>query len=474
MEKLYQSQMATDEDLAKWFKVYEYGIGIVCGAISGNLEVLDFERRFMSRFKEFQELVREADPNLFKKLLIVRTASKGIHIYYRCESIEHNQDLALKSKGEKYIETRGEGGYVIAVGSPVEVHPANALYELLRGSFDNIPVITSHERDILLDCARSFNEDITKEQVINPNSQLNGSRPGDAFNSHPNIRMYMEEILREIGCEIVGNRVIRPGGNRPSASLYSSGVLHNFSTNWNGLEAGKSYNAFGVLGKVVFNGDYSEATKFLYKKGFGKKEAYVVGDNLTKATLVEKRIETIDDVFDTIVEHLPKRIDYKAEANLRNDEKLQMKEIVVITAKKIVETAKRLGLDFRFKGNLYVFNSQYWIEADISRVSIDALVPFLTSSIEKMGLWGLTQQYHTFVKSLCEQFITCVLSISFKQNKTASVLINFKNGTLEISATDYRLRDFDSKDFLTYQLPFPYDEKAECRKWEKFLTAVFS
>ena len=179
-------------------------------------------------------------------------------------------------------------------------------------------------------------------------------------------------------------------------------------------------------------------------------------------------------MFDRKVEYFPKRIDYKAEANLRNDEKLQMKEIVVITAKKIVETAKRLGLDFRFKGNLYVFNSQYWIEADISRVSIDALVPFLTSSIEKMGLWGLTQQYHTFVKSLCEQFITCVLSISFKQNKTASVLINFKNGTLEISATDYRLRDFDSKDFLTYQLPFPYDEKAECRKWEKFLTAVFS
>jgi putative DNA primase/helicase len=469
--KRYQTQTATDEDLAKWFKVYEYGIGIICGAISGNLEVLDFERRF-TRLKEYQELVRDDDPNLFKKLLIVRTASKGHHIYYRCKTIEGNQDLALKSNGEKYIETRGEGGYVIAVGSPVEVHPTNEPYELVRGSFDDIPVITPRERDILLDCARSFNEYVSPEKVFNPNSQLNGSRPGDAFNSHPNVRMWMEEILREMGCEIVGNRVIRPGGNRPSASLFSNGVLYNFSSNWNGLEAGKPYSPFGVLVSLKFEGSSSEAAKWLYKKGFGKKRSYVIGDNLAKVTLVEERIETVDDVFDTIVEHLPQRIDYKAEANLRNDEKLQMKEIVVITAKKIVETAKRLGLDFRFKGNLYVFNSQYWIEADISRDRIDALVPFLTSSIEKMGLWGLTQQYHTFVKSLCEQFITCVLSISFKQNKTTSVLINLKNGTLEISEDGRSLRDFDSKDFLTYQLPFDYDEKAKCPRWEKFLDDV--
>src|SRR5262249_31727415 len=158
---------------------------------------------------------------------------------------------------------------------------------------------------------------------------------------------------------------------------------------------------------------------------------------------------TVDDVFDTIVQHLPKNVDFRAELESIKSSEMEgfgvMKGFAVLSAKQVAETAKSLGFDFRFDGYLYVFNSQYWIETKISRVNTDSLVSFLTSAIEQMGLWGISQQYHTFVDSLCKQFLTCVLSASFRQNKTDDVLINFKNGTLEISATGYRLRDFDSK-----------------------------
>ncbi len=52
------------------------------------------------------------------------------------------------------------------------------------------------------------------------------------------------------------------------------------------------------------------------------------------------------------------------------------------------------------------------------------------------------------------------------------VLINLQNGTFEISHDSQRLRDFSPKDFLTYQLPFEYDESADCPIFQSFLDRV--
>src|SRR5690348_2509009 len=62
--KPYQSEIANDDDLESWFNPYAdtYGIGIVCGEVSGNLEVIDIESRFWSdkeKAEEFIELIDE-------------------------------------------------------------------------------------------------------------------------------------------------------------------------------------------------------------------------------------------------------------------------------------------------------------------------------------------------------------------------------------------------------------------------------
>jgi putative DNA primase/helicase len=100
------------------------------------------------------------------------------------------------------------------------------------------------------------------------------------------------------------------------------------------------------------------------------------------------------------------------------------------------------------------------------------LVPFLTRAIEKLGLWTIEERYHTFLDSLCKQLRYGVLSIPFEANEIDSILINFKNGTLKIDERGYKLRKFDSKDFITYQLSFDYDEEATSPMWNKFLDEV--
>lgn len=51
-------------------------------------------------------------------------------------------------------------------------------------------------------------------------------------------------------------------------------------------------------------------------------------------------------------------------------------------------------------------------------------------------------------------------------------LVNFRNGTLEISDDGELLRGFRKDDLLHYQLPFDYDPQAECPMFDKFLLRV--
>ena len=95
-----------------------------------------------------------------------------------------NQKLAESRDKKTLIETRGEGGYVVAPGSPLACHPLKQPYQLIRGDLTQIPTITPDERQILLNTARSFNERPQKTVYQSQGtSSANGDRPGDLYNS---------------------------------------------------------------------------------------------------------------------------------------------------------------------------------------------------------------------------------------------------------------------------------------------------
>jgi hypothetical protein len=117
--KPFQSERATDSQLQHWFGDRPgAGIAILGGIISGGLEVLDFDSAAV--FDQWATLLREQVPALLARLALVRTPSGGAHAYYRVSPWpgQGNQKLARDLAGVALIETRAEGGYVLAPPCP--------------------------------------------------------------------------------------------------------------------------------------------------------------------------------------------------------------------------------------------------------------------------------------------------------------------------------------------------------------------
>jgi len=214
--KPWQSEVASEADLDAWFgNGKQAGIAIVHGAISENSEVLDFD--VTTAFDEFCGICDDHGlGDLVARCVRVQTPTGGTHLYYRCaEAVEGNKKLAqigvpvdvpndipsdvavdavMKRAGyrpsstsptgwvkiETKIETRGEGGYTVAPGSPKEVHELQVSYTRLSGSFAAVPVFSADERNALLSMARACNEYAEKEHrpaAAQPPAQMETFHP---------------------------------------------------------------------------------------------------------------------------------------------------------------------------------------------------------------------------------------------------------------------------------------------------------
>ncbi|MBD3418468.1 hypothetical protein GF412_05830, partial [Candidatus Micrarchaeota archaeon] len=148
----YTSRLATDDELVRWFGgAQPAGVGIIGGAVSGGLVVLDLESAdAFQRWRSNAELL--LDPALLAALPIVQTG-KGFHIYLRTAAPGGNRKLAMQQR-QTIAETRGEGGYVLA---PPTVHPdTHQPYALIQGTLTTIPVLDAAQGQAVLDAARAL------------------------------------------------------------------------------------------------------------------------------------------------------------------------------------------------------------------------------------------------------------------------------------------------------------------------------
>ena len=122
----YQSKIMDDATMkAQFSNPRSKNIAIIGGAVSGGLEIVDVDLKYDVSGTLWERLKSELG-DLMELLYVVRTKSGGYHLYYRCEEIEGNQKLAMRhatkeelketphAKEIVLIETRGEGGYVLA------------------------------------------------------------------------------------------------------------------------------------------------------------------------------------------------------------------------------------------------------------------------------------------------------------------------------------------------------------------------
>ncbi len=88
--KQYQDAPATDEQLAGMFfdTNTARSLGVVCGAVSGGLECIDFDSAGEA-FEPWRELVKADDPGLLDAVVMARTPSGGLHIVYPYPRLQH-------------------------------------------------------------------------------------------------------------------------------------------------------------------------------------------------------------------------------------------------------------------------------------------------------------------------------------------------------------------------------------------------
>jgi hypothetical protein len=80
-----QGELPTSGDLSGWYETERPpGIGIIWGAVSGGLELIDFDREAEVNFPAWCDLVEAERPGLVGRLCVVRTPRPGFHVRYRC------------------------------------------------------------------------------------------------------------------------------------------------------------------------------------------------------------------------------------------------------------------------------------------------------------------------------------------------------------------------------------------------------
>lgn len=277
---LQQKAIENPEDLFTGAKVNTkfpiYGLGVITGSVNGNLEVIDIDTKNDTKggiWKALKEEIENTLPDLIGQFLIVQTKSGGYHIYYRSETIEGNLKLANNPKGEAILETRGEGGYVVAPPTPD--------YTIIQGGYESIPDITPEERDTLLSICRSLDQQKKESPLIEqyfthlPQISNPEDSPLEAYNKE-GVSVVIPLLVSHDWKEVERNgervKLKRPG----ETTAHSSGDFHIgknlfkvFSTS-TVFESGKGYSPASVFCILECGGDWKLTYQRLLERGYGK------------------------------------------------------------------------------------------------------------------------------------------------------------------------------------------------------------
>lgn len=249
----YQRELPSDADFRRWW-ARDNGIAVVCGKI----QCIDFDEKYCKGiFENFKIRCKENNVDMVASGLVCqKTPSGGYHLIFISEPNEKNQKLAVTSSGNVAIETRASGGYFL-------ISPSKG-YEIISGDLENIPTITSDERDELFSIARSFDASHKENHVFD----LSFERPGDDYDEKADI----PELLKANGWTYVGGHNWR----RPNKSRGISATWNHipnrffvFSSSTE-FEPNVAYRPWHIFAILKCGGDFRKAASELSHLGYGK------------------------------------------------------------------------------------------------------------------------------------------------------------------------------------------------------------
>lgn len=319
--KAFQTERASEQQVHAWFAGGHPGVGIVTGAVSGGLEMLELEGRavYEGTLDVLADIAGASGlGELWQRVTTgwaERSPSGGLHFHYRVQGrdVPGNTKLANRPAradeltdaerqlAERHphkvitrglIETRGEGGFVVTAPSRGPVHTSGLPYELLAGGPESCPVITAEEHEALHTLCRMLDTvptagaapaappahdeaDVFLMGGDADGGALGGVSPGDDFEA----RTDWADILAPHGWTALhthGSTTYwrRPGKDTPGISATTGHArdrdrLYVFSSSTE-FQAETPYTKFGAHALLNHAGDHHAAAAALRRQGFGQ------------------------------------------------------------------------------------------------------------------------------------------------------------------------------------------------------------
>ena len=298
--KAYQSQIAEPATVEGWFplgRVERYGLGVVTGDVSGNLELTEIEGRAVDRLADLATAMTDGGHGeLWAKLgrgWVEQSPSGGVHWLYRVDGgVPGNEKIARNAEKEVLAETRGRGGYVVVAPTPGRFHASGNPWSSLSAGHSAVVTLTHDERSVFHHVLRELLDERPPSHSA-PNAERppastssvfsnspardydSALSPGDDFENHTS----WADILTPHGWTVVyrGAGAVtywqRPGksGDGISASTgYAEDRdrLYVFTTSTD-FEPEVPYTKFGAHALLNHGGDHSAAAAQLRRDGFG-------------------------------------------------------------------------------------------------------------------------------------------------------------------------------------------------------------
>jgi hypothetical protein len=310
----YKVDRSTPEDHDRWFgDGRRTGIGVVTGAVSGNVELIEFEGLAVREgaLDGVTELANDSGLGDLWHAVTTgwadQSPSGGVHYKVVVEGrpAAANKKLAQRlAREDEYtpkdrqrvaekpgtkivkvlIETRGEGGFVVIAPSHGSTHPSGNPYVRLAGGPTTMPVLSAEDMDALYALCQAFDAMPTNEAPKTaprpaPPRPDGSLRPGDDFEARADWADILRDVFRPLntrGSETYWGWADGVGGVKATTGKDEHDRLFVFATG-SDFQAEVPYSKFGAYALLNHGGDHKAAARELALKGYGSRRLVSVG-----------------------------------------------------------------------------------------------------------------------------------------------------------------------------------------------------
>jgi putative DNA primase/helicase len=485
--KLWQQHIATQEQIdtlwADSAERPELGLGVVTGAVSGSLEMVELEEAAMVHLDGIAELAHVSGiSHLWERLQagwVERSPSGGVHWFYRVDgTVPSNTKIASDENKHVLAETRGEGGFVVVAPTPGSFHATGQPWVRVAGGPETIPTITMGEREVLHSLLATLNRAPRRAELAavpfasdsHATARPDGDvKPGDDFEAKTD----WADILTPHGWSLVHTRGRERFWRRPgktegiSASTGHAGDrdrLYVFTTSTR-FDNDVPYTKFGAHALLNHDGDHHAAARELAAQGFGRRPVRSVTALPTQQTTY-----TSTGIYASVAGNTALKVVTAPDGSGLLETFTDTGNAVLVAAR----YAHRLKY-VADAGRWAAWNGARWVwEADDASAiqavwDVIKTLPETTDPLTKHKLRSLSTRAVTNVV----RFLRAMpqIRLNAEHFDTHPYQVNTPGGVVDVRTG--RLTEPDPALFHTKQTGCVYDPDMPTPKWDRFLDTTF-